>query len=55
MKADEALILIQEVLASKRLNDTQEMVFRHTWEGRGYAEIAETSSYDSEYIKRESI
>ncbi len=51
MKADEALILIQEVLAPKRLNDTQEMVFRHTWEGRGYAEIAEISSYDSEYIK----
>ena len=51
MKADEALILIQEVLAPKRLNDTQELVFRQTWEGRGYAEIAETSSYDSEYIK----
>jgi WD40 repeat protein len=51
MKADEALIHVQEVLAPKRLNDTQEMVFRLTWEGSGYAEIAAASSYDPEYIK----
>jgi WD40 repeat protein len=51
MKADEALIYLQEVLAPKRLNDTQELVFCQTWEGKSYAEIAETSSYDPEYIK----
>jgi WD40 repeat protein len=51
MKADEALIYLQEVLAPKRLNDTQELVFCQTWQGKSYAEIAETSSYDPEYIK----
>jgi WD40 repeat protein len=51
MNADEALTLIQEVLAPQCLNDIQELVFRHAWEGKGYVEIAENSSYEPEYIK----
>ncbi|MGH2413904.1 MAG: NB-ARC domain-containing protein, partial [Microcystaceae cyanobacterium] len=39
-------------LKQERLNTIQELVFRKVWEGRTYAEIADTAGYDSDYIKR---
>ncbi|AVH68511.1 NB-ARC domain-containing protein [Nostoc sp. 'Peltigera membranacea cyanobiont' N6] len=48
---EEALVIIDTVLAPNGLNDLQELVFRQTWDGRSYAEIAESAGYDSEYIK----
>ncbi|MHC5825789.1 MAG: hypothetical protein ACYT04_60555, partial [Nostoc sp.] len=48
---EEALVIIDTVLAPNGLNDLQELVFCQTWDGRSYAEIAESAGYDSEYIK----
>ncbi len=53
MKVDEALALVEMVLEDQaRLNNVQELIFRHCWEGRqSYQEIAQVSGYDYEYIK----
>jgi hypothetical protein len=51
MTADEALELIEIVLDYQRLNKVQELVFRESWEGRSYKEIAGTSEYEYDYIK----
>ncbi|MBD1887395.1 NB-ARC domain-containing protein [Microcoleus vaginatus] len=51
MTVDEALLFIECVLQAEQLNDIQELVFRQTWEGRSYREIAKTAGYDAEYIK----
>ncbi|GAB4280932.1 MAG: hypothetical protein Fur0025_09320 [Oscillatoriaceae cyanobacterium] len=53
MKVDEALALVEMVLEDDaRLNNVQELIFRHCWEGRhSYEEIAQVSGYDYEYIK----
>lgn len=53
MKVDEALALVEMVLEDDaRLNNVQELIFRHCWEGRhSYQEISQVSGYDYEYIK----
>jgi hypothetical protein len=51
MTADEALELIEIVLDYQRLNKIQELVFRQSWEGRSYKEIAGSSEYEYDYIK----
>lgn len=53
MKVDEALALVEMVLEDDaRLNNVQELIFRHCWEGRhSYEKIAQVSGYDYEYIK----
>jgi WD40 repeat protein len=48
---EEALVIIDTVLAPNSLNDLQELVFCQTWNGLSYAKIAESEGYDSEYIK----
>ncbi|PSB18076.1 hypothetical protein C7B76_08875, partial [filamentous cyanobacterium CCP2] len=50
MTAEEALALLDRVL-EQQLNDVQELVFRHCWEGKTYAEMAEQIGYDAGYIK----
>ena len=49
--ANEAIAIVDAALPHKRLNYIQEQLFRQTWEGRTYSEIAETCGYDSSYIR----
>jgi hypothetical protein len=51
MNIEEALVILDTILQQECLNDIQDLVFRQSWEGRTYSEIAETSSYDPNYIK----
>lgn len=51
MSIEEALVTLDAAFNQKHLNDLQELVFRQAWEGRTYKEIAETFSYDIDYIK----
>ncbi|AFZ16427.1 WD40 repeat domain-containing protein [Allocoleopsis franciscana] len=51
MTVDEALLFLDSVLQPEHLNDVQELVFRQTWEGRSYPEIAKNAGYEAEYIK----
>ena len=50
MNTEEALVILDTFL-EQGLNDVQELVFRKAWEGQTYPEIAESSGYDSNYIK----
>lgn len=51
MNYEEIQVVLDELLQQKHLSDIQELVFRQTWQGKTYAEIAEEASYDSDYIK----
>jgi len=50
LSLDEALALVDGLL-DKPLNHVQELLFRWTWLGQTYAEIAERSDYDASYIR----
>ncbi|MEM0981099.1 MAG: AAA-like domain-containing protein [Cyanobacteria bacterium P01_H01_bin.58] len=51
MQADEALAILDQILAEHPLNNLQETVFSYVWEGKTYAEIAETCGYEHNYIR----
>jgi hypothetical protein len=51
MNLEEALAILDEILQEESPNDVQELVFRQTWEGKTYSEIAEETNYDPDYIK----
>jgi uncharacterized protein YjbI with pentapeptide repeats len=51
MTVDEALTIAETALNYDRLNKVQELVFRQSWEGRSYGEIAKTTGYQYDYIK----
>ncbi len=51
MTIEEAIAIVDTALQHKRLSNIQEQLFRQTWEGKTYAEIAETCGYDSSYIR----
>ncbi len=51
MTADEALAIAKIVLDHKRLNNIQEIVFRQSWEGQSYKDIAGSSGYGMGYVK----
>ena len=51
MNVEEALEIVESVLEQGRLNKVQETVFRQSWEGASYGEIARISGYDTGYIK----
>ncbi len=40
-----------QALNPESLNNLQELIFRQSWEGKSYQEIAASAGYDSEYIK----
>jgi len=50
MNVEDALKVVATVLP-KRLNDVQVLVFRLTWEGKSFAEIAAEGDYDSAYVR----
>ena len=51
MTVEEALEIVESVLAQGRLNKVQEIVFRQSWEGQPYDEIAKKSTYDPGYVR----
>ncbi|OCQ95621.1 hypothetical protein BCD67_10380 [Oscillatoriales cyanobacterium USR001] len=51
MTVDEALTIVETVLDYQQLNKVQELVFRQSWEGRSYIEIARNNGYEHDYIK----
>lgn len=51
MQVDDALKLLDTVLPPGSLNTVKTLVFRESWEGKGYAAIAESTGYDADYIK----
>ena len=51
MTVDEAITIAETALNYDRLNKVQEIVFRQSWEGRSYIEIAKSAGYEYDYIK----
>jgi hypothetical protein len=51
MTIEDAIAIVDIALQHKRLSNIQEQLFRQTWEGKTYSEIAETCGYDASYIR----
>jgi WD40 repeat protein len=51
MTVEEAIALVEQLLERGRLTKAQELVFRHSWEGKTYLEIAKEVTYDPGHIK----
>lgn len=51
MNIEEALTVLDTVLQREFLNNIQELVFRQSWAGETYPEIAERFGYNANYIK----
>jgi len=51
MTADEGLAVLENILDSEYLSQTQTVVFRQAWAGQSYVEIAIATGYDHGYIK----
>ena len=51
MTVDEALDIVEVALDYQALNKVQELVFRQSWEGSSYIEIAKSNGYEPDYIK----
>lgn len=51
MNVEEALEITQGVLDQGHLNKVQEIVFRQSWEGQSYPEIASNAGYEVGYIR----
>ncbi|MDZ7958116.1 MAG: NB-ARC domain-containing protein [Aulosira sp. DedQUE10] len=51
MTFEQAMLVLDLVLQHKHLSDIQELVLRQSWEGYTYAEMAQSSGYDDDYIR----
>lgn len=51
MTIEDALNIVDSVLENKSLSTIQEAIFRQTWDGKTYSEIAEKAGYDAAYIR----
>jgi AAA-like domain len=51
MIVDEAITIVESLLAPERLNSLQEMIIRKCWEEKSYQAIAEESGYAFDYIR----
>ena len=51
MTIEDALNIVDSVLGNKSLSTIQEAIFRQTWEGKTYSDIAENVGYDAAYIR----
>ncbi|MBD2386262.1 NB-ARC domain-containing protein [Cylindrospermum sp. FACHB-282] len=51
MTVEEAIALVEELLQRGRLTKVQEIVFRQSWAGQTYLEMAVESDYDPGHIK----
>jgi hypothetical protein len=51
MTLEEALRILDTAIAPTSLSNIQEIVFRKSWEGLSYLDIADSAGYDASYIK----
>ncbi len=51
MNEELAISWLHQLLEIEKLNDVQELVFRLSWQGKTYQQIAEHSDYDPDYIR----
>lgn len=51
MTVEEALPIVKKLLEPRRLSQIQERVFRQSWEGQSYQEIASNYGYDHGYVR----
>lgn len=51
ISVEKVLEIVEQRLKQVELSEVQEMVFRQTWEGRSYQEIAKSSGYQFSYIR----
>ncbi|MEG5082338.1 NB-ARC domain-containing protein [Microcoleus sp. AT8-B4] len=51
MTLEEALAILDTLLKPGHLNDVQDLVFRQSWQGKSYQNMADTSGYDADYLK----
>jgi hypothetical protein len=51
MENQEALTLIRDILAPRKLSYIEELVIRHSWEGKRYREMALETGYEEGYLK----
>jgi AAA-like domain len=51
LTVEEALAIVEAVLAPNRLNAAQELVFCRCWLGQTYQAIAQSSGYDADYVR----
>ncbi len=51
MTVEAALNVVDAALKPESLNNLQELIFRQSWDGNSYQEIAASAGYDPEYIK----
>lgn len=51
MTLEEALAILETLLKPGHLNDIQDLVFRQSWQGQSYQNMAATSGYDADYLK----
>lgn len=51
MTVEEAIALVEQLLEPRRLTKVQEIVFRHSWAGQTYFDMAIESDYDPGHIK----
>ncbi|GAB4536676.1 MAG: hypothetical protein Tsb0014_24680 [Pleurocapsa sp.] len=51
MNEERAVYLLHQLLELEGLNDAQELVFRLSWQGKTYRQIAEMCDYDPDYVR----
>jgi hypothetical protein len=51
MTVEEAIAILDSVLKPAQFNDLQALVFRQSWSGKTYQEIASEAGYDHDYIR----
>lgn len=51
MTLEEAIAIIDAALKPERLSDLQEIVFRQSWLGKTYQEVARETGYDPDYLR----
>ncbi|MEB3289425.1 MAG: NB-ARC domain-containing protein [Leptolyngbya sp.] len=51
MTVDEAIALVEQAIDQGHLTKIQKLVFRESWNGRSYTEMARASGYDPGYVK----
>ncbi|MCL6436253.1 MAG: hypothetical protein K6T90_19005 [Leptolyngbyaceae cyanobacterium HOT.MB2.61] len=52
MDADEALVILENILREERLSQLQITIFRDTWNDLSYRVIARNSGYEVGYVKQ---
>lgn len=51
MSTEEALEMLYKLLQHEHLTDVHNLVFIQTWQGQTYSQMAESSGYESDYLK----